>query len=244
MANEDLISPRFYVEAIKDEKASREAGRPIFKDVEQCEIHFAADRQRVVSLPAHDPFERDPATNEWTTPAQKFAPIYQKFKLDPEGLHITGTPLAELPFLTAAKRAELKALNIHTAEALAQLDGPNMKALGIGGRDLKNQAKAYIDKASGSADVTRLAAENAAMSERLAELERQNAELIATKGGKVAKPAKKSDEPSPFADWETADIKAWLKDSTGSDPTETTHEALVARADEVNAELAEQAKAA
>ena len=36
-----------------------------------------------------------------------------------------------LPFLTEARRAELRALNIYTAEALAQVDGQELKNLGI-----------------------------------------------------------------------------------------------------------------
>ena len=75
---------------------------------------------------------------------------------DPTELVITaraGTPLSELTFLSQGKRLELKALNIHTAEALASLDGGPLKMLGIGGREMKNQAAAYLAKAAGNADV-------------------------------------------------------------------------------------------
>ena len=45
-----------------------------------------------------------------------------------------------LPFLTEASRAELRALNIYTVEALAAIDGQELKNLGHGGRDMKNKA--------------------------------------------------------------------------------------------------------
>ncbi|MBN9552180.1 MAG: hypothetical protein J0H31_25800, partial [Alphaproteobacteria bacterium] len=222
------------------------------------EVKFAGDKLRVHVAPAHEHYKRRTLPNgdsEWITYAQEFQPIYERFK---QGLieQGTGTPLSELPFLTESKRAELKALNIKSAESLAALDGGPLKMLGMGGRDLKNQAQAYLDKANGSADVTRLAADNDALRALIADLQKQVGELqssaktgTATKasggvGPARARKTKDSEEPSPFESYEDEDIRNWLQSGGfGADPT-WTREELIAKADEANAELAAKKKAA
>lgn len=42
--------PEFFVEARRDKKASEEAGRPIFKDVEMVRVRFAGDASASSSL--------------------------------------------------------------------------------------------------------------------------------------------------------------------------------------------------
>lgn len=242
MSNQDLIAPRFYVEAVEDKKASLEAGRPIFKDMEFCEVKFAADKQRIHVAPAHEVFKRDRATNEPVTYAMEYAPIYQKFKAN-EAQDAVGTPLTELPFLTAAKRSELKALSIRNAEALASLDGEPLRRLGMGGRALKDQAQAYLDKASGSAMETRLAAENAGLRDQMAEMQAQLAELIAAGKGKPVK----EDETipaSPFDDFADEDIRNWLEGGGFEVDGRWGRKKLVEKANEANATLAEKNKAA
>lgn len=242
MANENLVFARFFIHTTPNEAKSKAAGRPIFDEVECCEVRFAANKQTVHVAPAHEVFrtERNFATGEVTpiTYAIAYADQYKKFK-DGVTQDQSGTPLSELPFLSQSKRLELKALNIHTAEALAALDGQPLKRLGMGGRELKNQAQAYLDKAAGSVDVTALAA-------RIAALEEENARL---KGPDDPAPAAEEDEGnggvSPFQDWEADDIKNWIESNTGARPKgNPSHATLVTRADEVNAELAKKAKEA
>lgn len=242
MANEDLIAPRFYTAAVEDPIETKKQGRPIFRDDEFVEVKFAGDRQRIHVAPAHEAFRRDKVTNEWITYAQEYAPLYKRFK---EGLteETRGTPLSELPFLTEAKRSELKALNIKSAEALASLDGAPLKMLGMGGRDLKNQAQAYLDKANGSADAVRLTAENDALRRRLDDMQAQMQDLISAQKS-PAKPSKaKKDaprEPSVFIGFDDDDIRNWLTDSGFSHEPAWGRDQLLAAADKANAELAER----
>ncbi len=97
-------------------------------------------------------WEIDPQTGEQAkvTYAERFQRQYQQFKA-----HATqtksGTPLAYAPFLTEARRAELRAQNIYTVEALAAIDGQELKNLGPGGRELKNAAMEYIEEAKARA---------------------------------------------------------------------------------------------
>jgi hypothetical protein len=163
-ANSNLVTVIFRNHVLPDEQASLKAGRPIFSDMEVCDIYFAANRQTKATFPAHDaePNATREAAKEGkgvVTYAMLYNEQYKAFK-NGEAQPLSGTPLSEAPFLTEAKRRELKALNVHTVEALAGLDGTPLKQIGMGGRELKNKAQAYLDAAAGSADVTHLAAEN------------------------------------------------------------------------------------
>ncbi|QQO30735.1 hypothetical protein JJC00_18800 [Bradyrhizobium diazoefficiens] len=153
---------------VLNEPASQKAGRPIFDDMEVCEIRFPGDTKCWAVFPAH---EAEPnATREGgyvITYAEHYNAQYLQFKNQSQQT-VAGTPLSEAPFLTEAKRRELRALNIHTVEALAALDGAHLKTLGMGGREWKNQAQAYLDRAGSSADVTGMAAKIALLEERLA----------------------------------------------------------------------------
>ena len=65
---------------------------------------------------------RTPASRSTVTYAERFARQYQQFKAQAAQTK-SGTPLEYAPFLTEARRAELRALNIYTVEALAAIDG-------------------------------------------------------------------------------------------------------------------------
>lgn len=176
MTNQHTVNAVFRNHVVPDEQASKTAGRPIFTDMEVCDLTFPANTKTKASFPAH---EAEPnATRESiangggvVTYAMLYGQQYRAFKSG-AAQPISGTPLAEAPFLTEAKRRELLALNVKTVEQLASLDGTPLKQLGMGGRELKNQAQAYLDNAAGSADVTNLAAQVASLTQQLAE-ERQ-----------------------------------------------------------------------
>lgn len=171
---------RFYLHTVPNEAKTAKEGRPIFDEMEVCEIKFAANKQTVGVYPAHDiaDWHLDPSTGEKApiTYAMKYNSLYLAFK-NGEQQVMGGTPLEALPFLTPAKRMELKALNIHTAETLAGLDGQPLKQLGMGGRDLKNQAQTYLDDSAKHAPETALAAVVAQQDAQIAELRAQIAEM-------------------------------------------------------------------
>lgn len=201
--NQSLVTPFFKTMAELDKAATKKEGRPIYKDVEYVEIRIAGDQHHRPCYPAHSFWQRDENGNDMTY-AMRWSDQYRKWK-EGSGQAVHGTPIEELPFLTQAKRSELKALSIYTAEALASLDGKNLKTLGIGGRELKDQAQAYLDKAKGSADVTRFAAENADLKAQLDELRRQVLSL-----------------QQPSGTGETDDeLKARIKELTGAAPRGT-----------------------
>src|SRR5687768_815026 len=234
MANaKNLVVPMFKVHTTIDKKATAENGRPMYKDMEVVEIRMAANRQTVGVFPAHEVWKwvDGPNGREPQTYAMRFEDQYKRFKSN-SAQAMSGTPIEELPFLTQAKRYELKALNVYTAEALAALDGKPLANIGMGGRELKDHAQAYLDKAAGNADVLKLASENAELKRRLEALEKQSGGLKEGGGGAPAV------TNSPFASWEAEDIKAWIKDANGSLPRGNHSQAtLVALADKINADL-------
>lgn len=237
-ANSNRIAAFFRTDSKKNEVKSAKEGRPIFDDVELCEIRIAGNRQTVGVYPAHafSHNEQNPdGTVEPYTYAQRFAPQYRRFK--EKRLQVKeGTPLDELPFLPESKRSELKALSIHTAEALAALDGPELKNLGMGGREWKEQALAYLDKAKGSASTTKQAKEIAALKEQIAALQAQVGEQAVPKSAGVTPELGDDDGTSTFDGFTVEELKDWIERKAGTRPKGQPNKAtLLAMAKELDA---------
>lgn len=177
---DDKLMVRFYSTAVKNEAKSAAEGRPIYDDEDMCEIIAPADRQSKIVVPATAPWRNRVGLNgsEPITYAERFSAQWQRYKAG-QMQTVSGTPLSELPFMTEGQRASLRALNVVTAEQLATLEGENLKNIGMGGAALKEQAKAYIQKARGGADVAQLAATNAELKAQIAELEKRVAAMPA-----------------------------------------------------------------
>lgn len=192
--NDALVVPFFKSVAVEDEKASKKAGRPIFKDLEVVEIRIAGDRNFAPVFPANSMWRR--VDGDEISYADRWPEAYARFKEGQEQV-AHGTPLSELPFLTEGKRQELRGLKVYTAEALASLDGKNLTNLGPKGREFKDQAAAYLERAKGVAVDTALRA-------RIEELEA----IVATGGGS-----------SGAEDQSERDIlKAQIAEKTGAKP--------------------------
>jgi hypothetical protein len=144
-------------------------GRPVFDDVEVCEIR-APGMKDVKVFPANT-FARwvvDRETGEQVAQsyAERFRHQYQQFKAKATQTK-SGTPLEFATFLSDGRRAELRAQNVYTIEQLATIEGTELSNLGPGGREMKNNAVAYIEE-------SRSAAPNLQMIEELAQLKARN----------------------------------------------------------------------
>jgi hypothetical protein len=126
------------------------------------------------------------------------------------------------------------------------------RKLGMGAAAYVAKAKAYIDNASGSANVLKLASENADMKAQLERMQQQMAELLSRPAptGPVSQPIIPPMEDddgtdvsgSPFMSWDDASLKAWIKEKSGSGPRgNPSHETLVRMAEQANARTAEAA---
>ena len=244
MAQEKMrIHVEFFMDAVEDDQASKLAGRPIFKDQESVRIRWVGDNKREHVATAHSQSFRDKENNQWVTYAQRFPEIYEAFKRNAQYVG-SGTPLDEAPFLTAAQRAELKAINIFTIEALSDPTSGAIAKMGMGGRTLVNKAVAFLENAAGHSPAVALAADNAAMKTQIAEMQRQMQALMA------GQPVAPAPEPEPATDdesetlsvfdkWDDESLKAFIKEKSGQAPRGTpSHSTLVRMADEANAKVA------
>jgi hypothetical protein len=176
---DDLLVVQFLYLAKPNKIASEEAGRPIIEDEETCEIRPPGSRN-YCTYPAlsRSHWRQDPYSGEQVevTYAERFPMQYQQFKAKLQQTQ-RGTSIDDLPFLTTGQRAVLRALNVYTAEALAAVDGQELKNLGPGGRDQKNHAIEYLDQSKARAPDTKMMAELEAAQVRLKILEEDNAIL-------------------------------------------------------------------
>jgi hypothetical protein len=203
--------------AMPNPARSKQEGRLICDDMEVCDIRFAGSRA-MSTFPAtaishwiNDP--ENPYSGEQTpvTYAERFKRQYQQFKGQTQQTK-AGTPLTHVPFLTEARRAELRALNIYTVEALASVDGQELKNLGANGRELKNQAMTYMDE-------SRVAAPNKAMQSELEEMRARNVVLEEdAKALRERLDAEDKDGESTFDGMSLDQLRDYIKQATGHMP--------------------------
>ncbi len=241
----------FYNGTVKNETKSLEMGRPIFDDVEMIRIRWAGNTKNEFHAPANDRSDRpvtDPGTTDKYWPKWKdhpdFRAAYEAFKQG-QAIASSGTPLEEWSFLTAARRAELKAINIMTVDQIANLGPDGMKRLGMEGPKLQEQAKLYLERAAGSAVDARYAAEREAMQRQIDELKAMIQGGAQPAPVKVARAKPKAaDEPdvtaSPFYAMDDESIRLWCKeaDPAGEQPHHRLgHAGLVAFASALNEKI-------
>lgn len=227
MAKEAHAYIEFYLEAMPDAAASRDAGRPMFKDVEMVSIKLVGDPANNLVARAHEKFQfvsdpRDAAGGRYITYAERYPDHYSAFLRDAQAAE-EGTPLEHLPFMTKSQIAEFKAQNIRTVEGLAGLADRLLK--GMGWRAMREQAKVWIEEADKMAAVTRVNAENDGLRARLAALE---AKIAAT-------PAAPADD---IDGWTDDALRAYLEGRGISPRANAAHDKLVAAARDVMAEAA------
>ena len=198
--------------AVPNDAKTAKEGRPIFDDIEVVEIRYPGSRNvSVFPAEAVSHWKNDPYTGTQTqvTYAERFKRQYMQFK---EHAHQTksGTPLDYAPFLTVGKRAELRAQNIYTVEALAAIDGLELKNLGFGGREMKNNAVEYLAASRDRAPELQTKAEMEAMRARTAILEED------LEAAKAALAAAKADD---FDEMTTEQLRDYVAAHTGHAPT-------------------------
>jgi len=205
--------------AVLNENKTVAEGRPIYDDVEIVEIRFPGSRAMspfpatAISHWAQDPYT---GTQRQVTYAERFKRQYQQFK-EQNAQTKSGTPLDFVPFLTEGKRAELRAQNIYTVEALADIDGNELKNLGVGGREWKNQAQEFIAESKTSAPNLQLQAELDAIKARNAILE----EDMAAAKQAIAEGRVRASKEDDFDDMTTDALREYITTHTGHTPVGT-----------------------
>jgi len=200
----------FKYQAMENSTSSLKEGRPIYEDIEVCEIRAPGQRD-VKVFPAHffSHWTIDPFTGgqRQVTYAERFKHQYRQFTENAAQTKV-GTPLDYAKFLTDARRAELRAVNVYTVEALAAVEGAELKNLGMGGREMKNQAIAWLEETKSGAVNKQMEVEMEALRARNVILEEDVANLRQLKAKAEAE----------FAEMSDTQLKEFIAAHTGHTP--------------------------
>lgn len=170
---------QFYLEAIKNEEETITQGRPIFVDKEFIKIIPVGDKNTVVCRPVK-------TTHDGNTPpdADRWPKQYAAFKAQQEQ-PVSGTPVTEWAPISKSQAMTLKSLNVHTVEALAHVSDANLQNLGMGARDLKEKAVAWLQQAKDGTGIVKIQEENKDLRTQLEAMKNQLDALTAAVGKKV-----------------------------------------------------------
>lgn len=175
----------FYEKAIENKVASEEQGRPIFNTAIMAKVVCPGQKNQEMH---HELIRYAEPDKEGGEPSimkknegvmMRFRRQYEAWKEGRESVELNGTPLSEFPALTASQRATMERLEIYTVDQLADVPDGALGDMGMGAREIREKAKAYLESASGGAGVTKLAAENERLKEEMEMLKEQVKELSA-----------------------------------------------------------------
>jgi len=157
------LAVQFYKKSMKQEDASNEAGRPIFKEFDFVRIMIPGDNLTEIDTYAQDSHkQRFP--RQWAH--------YQNQVSD--HLDIVGTPLDQWPQVTRSQAEELRGLKFHTVESIADCSDQQLQRIGmVAGMSPHNfriKAKAFLNLANDSAEVAQREAELQALKEENAKI--------------------------------------------------------------------------
>ena len=182
------LAVQFYKKSMKQEDASNEAGRPIFKEFDFVRIMIPGDNLTEIDTYAQDSHK------------QRFPRQWAHYLNQTAGHEdIVGTPLDQWPQVTRSQAEELRGLKFYTVEAIADCSDQQLQRIGmVAGMSPHNfrlKAKAFLNLANDSAEVAQRESELQALKEenakikseteaKLAAMQEQVSALLAT----VAKP--------------------------------------------------------
>jgi hypothetical protein len=166
------LAVQFYKKSMKQEDASNEAGRPIFKEFDFVRIMIPGDNLTEIDTYANDSHkQRFP--RQWAH--------YQNQVVGHED--IIGTPIDQWPQVTRSQADELRGLKFHTVESIADCSDQQLQRIGmVAGMSPFNfrlKAKAFLNLANDSAEVAQREAELQALKE-------ENAKIKAETDAKLA----------------------------------------------------------
>ncbi len=161
------VGVAFGLEPIVDKKASKEAGRDVYKDVEFVKIAIPGDRNSLYFQPADDRVRA------------RFPRAFEAFKRR-DATPIQGTPIEQWAAVSRSLALTLRAAHIPTVEALAAVHDGLVDKLGAQGRELRGKAIAWLAQAAGGAATMALASEKKQLQDQIAAMQAQIMALSAS----------------------------------------------------------------
>jgi len=180
---------KFFIKQRQDKAATKEKGRPIFKDVEYIDIKVPGQRGGGATRPAQ------------YVDKQRFPKHYAAF-LQRKEMPIEGTPLAEWPLMTRTQVDELSFHHVKTVEQLVEMsDGLASQFMGL--NSLRQKAKMWLEKTDETARINEIESLKAATLEKDKKIENLESQMLnlmerfdnmdsQSVVTKAAKPAKKT----------------------------------------------------
>ena len=223
------ITPFFKVMPVLNVAQSEIQGREIRDLKEVVELRFAGDRNY---SPVHLAEEMSHKVGDKViTFAERFSDQYRAF-LEGNSQLANGTALEELRMfgITDAQLSLCRAVKVYSIEALDNLDGPNLKVLGMNANALKDMARRYMSQKL--ADVAKATDVDGLRKE----IERLRALIPAHEASIEEKDAALEAADDEFAVMSDEELKAYLANQTGARPRgNPSHDTLVRMAREVAA---------
>jgi hypothetical protein len=166
------LAVQFYKKSMKQEDASNEAGRPIFKEFDFVRIMIPGDNLTEIDTYAQESHK------------QRFPRQWAHYQNQVAGQEdIVGTPLDQWPQVTRSQAEELRGLKFQTVESIADCSDQQLQRIGmVAGMSPHNfrlKAKAFLNLANDSAEVAQRESELQALKE-------ENAKIKAETDAKLA----------------------------------------------------------
>ena len=166
------LAVTFYKRSVKQEDESLAAGRPIFKEFDFVRICVPGDNLTEIDTYAQES-HKNRFPRQWAH--------YQNQTAGQE--QIIGTPIEQWPLITRSQADELKGIKFYTVEAVANCSDQQLQRIGmIAGmspHNFREKAKAFLNLATESAEVSQREAELQALKE-------ENAKIKAETDAKLA----------------------------------------------------------
>ena len=167
------LAVQFYKKSMKQEDASNEAGRPIFKEFDFVRIMIPGDNLTEIDTYAQESHK------------QRFPRQWAHYLNQTAGHEdVIGTPLDQWPQVTRSQAEELRGLKFYTVEAIADCSDQQLQRIGmVAGMSPHNfrlKAKAFLNLANDSAEVAQRESELQALRE-------ENAKITAETEAKLSK---------------------------------------------------------
>jgi len=138
----------FYLGSVIDNEQSQLHGRPIYKSVDFLRIIFPGDNTKTYDKPVN----MHMVGNRPSDP-ERFPRQWAQYQAQQTQVQ-DGTPIEQWPPISKAQAMTLKGLHIHTVEQLAGL--PDVNLSWMGARQLRDNAKAWLDEAESGAETIKL----------------------------------------------------------------------------------------
>ena len=174
------LQVRFYKRPVKQDDASAEAGRPIYKEFDFVHICVAGD-----TLTEIDTFALESHKQRFPL---HWAAYQNKLGADDQGYE--GTPLTEWPLVSKSQAEELRAMKFYTVEAVANASDQQLQRIGMAAGmspyAFRDKAKSFLNLATASAETDKREQEINNLKEELAKKDEETAKIKAETDAKLA----------------------------------------------------------